>query len=171
MPQIMASILVLTQKDFHKLGALDPHQHRCVLDQIQRLERQAFPKHEAMKFDYELKKRNTILTIVVGGTSDVSERSLAVLAYMLHSRSRGTAALHKLCVVESARRRGIARRLLHQLKSNLRAQGCKNVELWVDEARLPARSLYTSLGFEITSHLPDYYAAGRHAVRMKASME
>jgi ribosomal protein S18 acetylase RimI-like enzyme len=167
----MASILVLTQKDLHKLGALEPHQRRCALDQIQRIERQVFPKHEAMQFDSELKKRNAVLTIVVGGASDVSERPLAVLAYMLHYRSRGTAALQKLCVAQSARRQGISRRLLQQLKSNLRAQGCDNVELWVDEERLPARSLYTSLGFEITSRLPNYYAAGRHALRMKASME
>ena len=168
----MATVLVLDMnlKPF-KLPA--PPQARDLLSQVRQLERQTFPKHEAMDFHHELCKRNMVLTIIIDTTAAPSPQTEppSVRAYMLHQRARSAATLHKLCVAETSRRRGLARNMLRHLLTDLQRQGCAVIQLWVDVNRVPARALYASLDFTVTSHLPDYYALGRHAVRMKVVVE
>lgn len=45
----------------------------------------------------------------------------------------------------------------------LRSQNCEQIQLWVDEMRMPARLLYAGLGF---NNVEDYYARGRTGIRM-----
>ena len=134
------------------------------LEQIRKVERRTFPKDEAMDFEMELKKRNTEITIVLGESDE--EAKPRVVAYMLYARLHGIALLQKICVLESYQRRGTARKMLSMLKTKLESQGCERLQLWVDMARKPARSLYASLGFRESDRSRDYYAPGRHGIKM-----
>ena len=134
------------------------------LEQIKKIERRTFPKDEAMDFETELKKRNTEMTVVLGERDgDAKPR---VVAYMLYARLHGITLLQKICVLERYQRRGIARKMLAMLKTKLENQGCERLQLWVDMARMPARSLYGSLGFREADRARDYYAPGRHGLKM-----
>lgn len=165
----MATIVVLWRNDSNKSRLTCAVERSTLVNQVKRIERQTFPKTEAMDFNHELKKRNVLLTLAID-ESGVTGESPIVLAYALHSRVRSTATLHKMCVTETARRQGIARDLLGRVHSKLASQNCGTVLLWVDVERLPALALYASLEFEVTSHLSDYYGPGRHAVQMKVSV-
>ena len=129
-----------------------------LLEQIKRIERRVFPKDEALDFDMELNKRNTEMTVVLGDAK--------VVAYMVYARLHGIALLHKICVLESYQRRGTARNMLVLLKEKLESQGLERLQLWVNMARKPARGLYESLGFREADRAKDYYAPGRHGIKM-----
>ncbi len=77
-----------------------------LLEQVKRAERRRFPRNEALDFDAELSKRNVHLTIVA---EDVTAPGPAgLVAYLVLTRTKSTAIVHKLCVLEQYRRRGIA---------------------------------------------------------------
>ena len=43
----------------------------------------------------------------------------------------------------------------------------KDIDLWVDEARIVARECYAKIGFERAGEVvPDYYGSGRNGIRM-----
>jgi ribosomal protein S18 acetylase RimI-like enzyme len=54
-----------------------------------------------------------------------------------------------LDVVESMRRRGIGRLLMHRALAHLSAQGCRGCWLTTDATNWPAQALYLALGFEV----------------------
>jgi ribosomal-protein-alanine acetyltransferase len=66
-------------------------------------------------------------------------------------------------VVPSARRRGIARRLLAGLLAEARARGAVEVFLEVRVDNEAARALYADEGFDEVGLRPGYYDAGRVA--------
>ena len=127
-------------------------------------ERKIFPHHEALDFDTELKKRNTMLIIIV--KEPLHSGSTALVAYSMVSRHKAVAFLHKICVLESYRRRGIASRILQMHRNQLEKQQCDKLLLWVDEERTPARSLYSSFGFSEANRVENYYAPGRTGIQM-----
>ncbi|MCJ1389246.1 hypothetical protein MMC18_002102 [Xylographa bjoerkii] len=133
-----------------------------LMDRIQKAERKTFPKGESLDFKQELRKTNTELMVVLFDVDD--KKSLA--AYMLYARLHKITLLHKVCVLENYRRQGLARNLLSRLRERLQCQGCEKLQLWVDEARQPARGLYESLGFEIVTRAEDYYSPGRTGLKM-----
>ncbi|MCJ1415790.1 hypothetical protein MMC32_002123 [Xylographa parallela] len=137
-------------------------QNLDLMDQIQKAERKTFPKGESLDIKQELRKANTELMVVLANTDH--EKSLA--AYMLYARLHKITLLHKVCVLEDYRRQGLARNLLLRLKGRLQRQGCEKLQLWVDEARQPARGLYDSLGFEVVTRAEDYYSPGRNGLQM-----
>ncbi|MCJ1315115.1 hypothetical protein MMC15_000431 [Xylographa vitiligo] len=132
-----------------------------LMDRIQKAERRTFPKGESLDIRQESQKANTELMVVLANTA---QKSLA--AYMLYARLHKITLLHKVCVLEDYRQQGLARNLLLRLRDRLQCQGCEKLQLWVDEARQPARGLYDSLGFEIVTRAEDYYSRGRNGLQM-----
>jgi ribosomal protein S18 acetylase RimI-like enzyme len=155
------------------ITALDPDMNSIdkvdqpvsLLTQVKRAEKKTFSRDEAMDFDMELKKRNTELIVVLEKNESLHVHEI-VSAYLLYARLHGVALLHKVCTLEGYQRQGIARRMLSRLKNNLQSQGCEKLQLWVDESRTPARSLYESLDFRITDRARDYYGPGRTGIKM-----
>ena len=137
-----------------------------LLDQVKRAERRTFPRDEAMDFDLELKKRNTELIAVLADPQSTEDCERSLAGYLVYARLHGIALLHKVCVLEGHQRQGIARSILSMLKDRLQSQGCERLQLWVDEARKPARALYESMGFKITDRARDYYGPGRTGIKM-----
>lgn len=60
----------------------------------------------------------------------------------------GVGAIHELVVDPEHQGRGLGRALLRRGMAYLRAQGCRQCELWVGEHNERARRLYRALGFE-----------------------
>ena len=139
-----------------------PHQN--ILDQIKRAEKRMFPRKEAFDFDTELKKRNAQLTVVLDTTKSASYPLLA--AYAVYVYTPSVALLHKVCVLEDYRRRGIAKKMLLSQHERLAHRGCGRIQLWVDEHRSSARQLYESISFETVGRVEDYYGPNRPALRM-----
>lgn len=64
------------------------------------------------------------------------------------------------------RRQGIAKALIESAQNQMQENGVKKVFLEVREGNLPARSLYSSLGFSDISVRKKYYPDGENAVIM-----
>ncbi|KAI9847135.1 MAG: hypothetical protein M1838_000992 [Thelocarpon superellum] len=152
---------------FRPLSSFSPKQRLNCLQAIKLIERKTFPTNEALDLDNELKKRNTVLLLAQGEQSVQAD----VVAYLIYARNRRLALLHKLCVVESFRRRGLAKLMLHHLHQTLLDQGCTQVQLWVDEARAPAKCLYDACGFEVVQCVENYYGPGRTGLKMILALE
>ncbi|KAL3480117.1 acyl-CoA N-acyltransferase [Aspergillus californicus] len=147
--------------DIHSLGK---PQALEMLSQITRIEKKTFPTSEAWPFGEELwrKKPNTRVLYV----ARASQGTQPLIAYALYVRQKGVALLHKVCVAEPYRRKGVGIQLMNYLRTRLENEGCQYVHLWVDKARQPARSLYAQSGFEEHEELVGYYAPGRNGIRM-----
>ena len=140
-----------------------------LLPQVGRTERKTFPSNEAIAFENELQKRNFELTLVVKITPAESQPEL--VAYVGIARMKGTALLHKMCVVKNFRCQGIATKVLLMRCEQLRLQGCNIIQLWVDESREPAKQLYGKLGFKLCQKIENYYASGRNGIRMTLQLQ
>lgn len=140
-----------------------------ILDRISRVEKKTFPSNEAFGFGEELWRKPN--TRVIYATAVNQGGRPAFIAYAVYVRQKGTALLHKVCVIEAYRRQGIGRQLMSYIQERLRKEGCQYVQLWVDQAREPARSLYVRMGFEERETIPDYYAPGRTGIRMVLDLE
>lgn len=157
----------LTIGDIHSLKRNEALE---ILDRISRAERKTFPANEAFGFGEHLwrKKPNTRVLYATraneGGRSDL-------VAYAMYVRQKGVALLHKVCVIEPYRRQGVGQQLTSYIQERLRKEGCQYVQLCVDQAREPARVLYTRSGFEEREVVPDYYAPGRTGIRMVLDLE
>lgn len=140
-----------------------------ILTKISRVEKKTFPTNEAFGFGEELwrKKPNTRVLYA----TQAREGKPELVAYAVYVRQKGVALLHKVCVVESYRRQGIATLLMSYIQERLRKEGCQYIQLWVDKAREQARALYQGCGFEEKEEIPDYYAPGRTGIRMTLDLE
>ncbi|KAJ5610765.1 Acyl-CoA N-acyltransferase [Penicillium lagena] len=153
----------LVISDIHSLKrneALD------ILSRITRVEKKTFPTNEAFGFGEDLwrKKPNTRVLYATDGGPEI-------IAYAVYVRQKGVALLHKVCVVSTHRRQGIGLQLMSYIQQRLRKEGCQSIQLWVDQAREPARALYVRCGFEEREVIPDYYAPGRTGIRMVLDLD
>ena len=139
-----------------------------LIRQVQQAEKKAFAKREAMDFSNELRKRNMDLVIIADDDGTYTPAVPRLVAYMVlvHLKAGNAVFLHKICVLEDYRRRGIARMILESQAERLKKQGSSKIQLWVDEGNLPARGLYKVLGFEEVSKINDYYNVGRTGIQM-----
>lgn len=158
----------LSLDDLHVQPSRSPPRAE-IIAWVKHAERRNFPRNEIFDFDTELKKRNTELTVVLS-ESQVPNTKI-VVAYLVFTRAQRTALLQKICVTEEHRRQGIAHRILWLQIEKLRSRNCERILLWVDEMRMPARSLYTGLGFENSDRVEDYYAPGRHGIQMALRLQ
>jgi ribosomal protein S18 acetylase RimI-like enzyme len=142
-----------------------------ILAQISRVEKKTFPTNEAFVFGEELwrKKPNTRVLYSTRVNEDTTGTDL--VAYAVYVRQKGVALLHKVCVIETYRRQGVGQQLMSYIQERLRKEGCQYIQLWVDQAREPARALYRRCGFEEREVIPDYYAPGRTGIRMVLDLE
>ncbi len=143
---------------------LETRKKEQILDVIKRVEKRTFPSNEALVFDQELKKRNTFLICVLEEEAARDRNELC--AYMVYTRTKRVVLLHKLCVLETHRRKGVARWMLNELYDGMRKSGCGSIEIWVDEAREPAKNLYSSCGFVQVMKVENYYSPGRTGLKM-----
>lgn len=95
------------------------------------------------------------------------EQAGRVIGYAVTVCMRDTVLLHKLCVVEGFRGRGLGRLMVQQVIAQRQAQGPGRVVLWVDEARRAARRVYEYSGFEEIERVEDYYGPGRRGIKMQ----
>jgi ribosomal protein S18 acetylase RimI-like enzyme len=162
----MSSTLV--HSDIHSLKRNEASE---ILAQISRVEKKTFPTNEAFVFGEELwrKKPNTRVLYSTRVNDDATRPSL--VAYAVYVRQKGIALLHKVCVIEAYRRQGVGQQLMSFIQERLRKEGCQYIQLWVDQAREPARALYRRCGFEEREVIPDYYAPGRTGIRMVLDLE
>ncbi|KAL3459920.1 acyl-CoA N-acyltransferase [Aspergillus heterothallicus] len=159
----------LTISDIHSLGQSKALE---VLAQIARAEKKTFPSSEVFPFGEELwrKKPNTRV-LYVTWTPKKTQSHSPLIAYAVYARQKGTAWVHKVCVAEEYRGKGVGTQLMAYIRARLQREGCQYVYLWVDKAREPARSLYLRTGFEEHEELPDYYAPGRNGIKMVLDLE
>lgn len=163
----MANVIIKSLHTGEKL----PLAKDDLIRQVQYVEKKTFPRREAMDFDTEIHKRNVDLVIIVDDADAPGVFTPArpiLVAYMVfaHLKAGKAVLLHKICVSEDYRRRGIARIVLETQAERLKKQGCTKIQLWVDEGNMPARILYKVLGFEEVSRVNDYYAVGRTGIQM-----
>ena len=153
------------------------------------IERASFDKNEAMHIAHEVGLPWTTLLcaspILQDGIADDTfsrpefrPREACVVGYAVLQEFRVTSnafaalqppsvLLAKLAVEASRRRRGIGKALLAAAVGHAHARRATTVKLHVDEANLPARVLYASMGFVVEGErLEDYYETGRHAIEM-----
>ncbi|KAJ5689642.1 hypothetical protein N7462_004034 [Penicillium macrosclerotiorum] len=160
----------LAHSDIHSLKR---NQALEILAQIARVEKKTFPTNEAFSFAEELwrKKPNTRVLYTTPATTGRPVAPSEVVAYAVYVRQKGVALLHKVCVVEAYRRQGVGQLLMSYIQERLRNEGCQYIQLWVDQARVPARALYCRCGYKEKEVIPDYYAPGRTGIRMVLDLE
>ncbi|RYN57084.1 hypothetical protein AA0118_g7964 [Alternaria tenuissima] len=149
-------------KDF---STLPPKTRSTVADKVAKLERKVFPAIEHFNYDVELKKKNTGLLLVF--KEDDTDK---LIAYLVYQRMKRLAWLHKLCVIEQERGRGIGKALIYYLRRQMGKGGCNKIFLWVDESRGHARALYDLCGFQQSECRPDYYGPGRTALKLELEL-
>ncbi|TKA69942.1 hypothetical protein B0A49_09953 [Cryomyces minteri] len=139
-----------------EIVSLNTSTQQRLLSEVVRAEKKTFRSSEAFDFEAELKKRNTHLVLATKTVGD-SEK---LCAYLVYLRMKRVTLIHKVCVLAEHRRQGIGKTLISFLRVRLKREGCDEMRLWVDEARKPAVSLYTSCAFEQISASPNYYGPG-----------
>ncbi|KAK1310316.1 hypothetical protein QJS10_CPA08g00966 [Acorus calamus] len=133
----------------------------CDVEEIVRLERRIFPKHESLSESLirELKKRNSGLIFAKIGEE--------IAGYAMYSfNSSLCASITKLAVKEEYRGQGLGEALLNAAIQKCRTRKIQRVCLHVDPVRTPAVSLYNKLGFQIDHLIEGYYSSDRNAYRM-----
>ncbi|KAH7085060.1 acyl-CoA N-acyltransferase [Paraphoma chrysanthemicola] len=143
-------------------SSLSPKERSNAADQVAKLERKIFPSNEGFDYDIELKKKNTGLLLTY--KEDAQDQ---VVAYLVYQRMKRLVWLHKLCVVEQERQKGLGRSLIQALCGQVQGSGGESILLWVDEHRSPARRLYDASGFTQIEARQDYYAPGRAGLKME----
>ncbi|KAF2490722.1 hypothetical protein BU16DRAFT_585108 [Lophium mytilinum] len=155
----LSKTVPVTQADSFRitdLAVFKPKDQQRLLTEVKRIEKKTFPSSEAFDFDTELKKRNTKVTLAVveeGGSTEV-------VGYLVFLRMKRIVLLHKICVSQANRQRGIAKAMVLSLRSRQEKEGADCIQLWVDEDRTAARALYASLGFCQLDRCTDYYGPG-----------
>ncbi|KAF2266599.1 acetyltransferas-like protein [Lojkania enalia] len=147
------------------LASISSSDRQSFVEMVSKIEKKSFPASEAFDFNTELRKKNVRMVLAVQ-----SDESTRVIGYLVYLRMKRLAFLHKICVVEHERGKGVAGYLMHSLFQQLKKTGCCNVQLWVDENRTPARALYESYGFQQIDRCIDYYGPGRTALKMQSSI-
>lgn len=143
-----------------------------VVDEIVKMERRIFPKHESMasSFFQELNKLNCGLLYAICPTGESAQPSAdnnTVAGYVMYSwPSCLLGSINKLAVRESCRRQGYGEALLRTAIEKCRTRNIQRLSLHVDPLRVDALSLYKKLGFKIDTLIHSYYSQDRHAYRM-----
>ena len=146
----------------HSLPSKTSKTTEDIISAIQALERKTFPSSESLQIAQETQKRKTHLLYAQFSIT-------TIVGYLIYINTSSGLRIHKVCVTESFRRQGIATMLIGRVVEVARKRG-KDIDLWVDEARIVARQCYTKLGFEeVGEVVTDYYGPGRNGIRMALS--
>lgn len=137
------------------------------LAQLRAIERKSFPANEVFDFNVGLVGKHNTQIIYASLRSDGDDTPVA---YAVLVRWRSVILLQKLCVMARFRGRGIGKIMMLEVMSQARKTRCNAIELWVDMSRTVARGLYASCGFKEVQSVEDYYARGRHGIRMRLDL-
>ncbi|KAI4385017.1 hypothetical protein MLD38_003090 [Melastoma candidum] len=141
---------------------------RRIVEDIVRIEKKLFPKHESLakSFEDELRKRNSGLLYMA--SSDDGE----VIGYAMYSFPTSlSASITKLAVKENHQRRGHGEALLRAAVDKCRTRKVQSVVLHVDPLRTQALNLYEKVGFKVDGLIEGYYSPDRNAYRMILDLE
>jgi len=95
----------------------------------------------------------------------------SVGGYLIYWVAAGELQIHKICVGEELRRRGVGSLLMDRMIDLASREGANLCSLEVGRSNLGARRLYENFGFEITDIRPKYYLeSGDDAMVMCADM-
>ena len=102
----------------------------------------------------------------------IAKETDALLGYCVLLCMGEEADITNVCTAPEARGKGVATEMLTVLMEEGLSRGVKEFFLEVREGNVPARSLYTKLGFEEIGLRKNYYEEPReHAVLMKYTLE
>ncbi|KAJ8467664.1 hypothetical protein OPV22_030216 [Ensete ventricosum] len=150
------------------ISELDPLKDAAaVVEEIVRLERKIFPKHESLSksFHDELRKKNS--GVMYLKTNKGKEGEEEIVGYVMYSWiSSLCASITKLAVKEGHRRQGHGEALLKAAIQRCRRRKVQRICLHVDPTRIDALCLYRKLGFQIDELIRQYYSPERNAYRM-----
>ncbi|ONK73708.1 uncharacterized protein A4U43_C04F34440 [Asparagus officinalis] len=147
---------------------LDPRKCPEAIEEVVRLEKKIFPKHESLSgsFHEELRKKNCGLIYAKLGKGEGGGQE-EVVGYVMYSWvSSLCASIAKLAVKENHRKHGYGEALLRAAIQKCRTRKIQRVCLHVDPTRTPAVSLYNKLGFQVDELIECYYSSDRSAYRM-----
>ncbi|XP_061356915.1 uncharacterized protein LOC133301304 isoform X1 [Gastrolobium bilobum] len=144
------------------------------VEEIVKLERKIFPKHESLAsfFEDELRKKNSGLLYLhadgelVGYVMYSWPSSLYASITKLAEASASVCHILVLLVKEQWRRQGHGEALLKAAIQKCRARKVSRLMLHVDPLRTPALNLYKKHGFQVDSLIEGYYSSDRNAYRM-----
>jgi ribosomal-protein-alanine acetyltransferase len=132
------------------------------LSRIVAIERQCFGEDawpRALFENYASSRSRLFLVAVVENT---------IAGYAVASVERGRTELDSIAVARRYRGRGIARRLLADIRRKVIGAGVTTMALMVRTDNTQAIRLYRQLGFIRTRTVPAYYEDGAAAWRMRA---
>lgn len=127
------------------------------LNECWRLDQRCFSDGEAYDretFRYLLSHDQSVCAKVI----TVRGEMIAFLVGMIESDGAGHVVA--LGVGPEFRRRGFARRLMHEIESRFFDKGVQTVRLEVRTTNLAAQNLYFNLGYKIIRRMPRYYTNG-----------
>lgn len=137
-----------------------------IITAIQSLERKTFPSSESLTIQTEISKRNTYILV-----ARLPGSTVPVIGYLIYINTFAGLRIHKVCVGEKFRRRGVAKKLIQCVCDTAKKTG-KDIDLWVDENRIGAIQCYTTCGFrQVADVVVDYYGPARNGIRMIWSPE
>lgn len=145
--------------------------NHLIMEQILRLERRIFPKHESLvpSFHHQLSRKNSglLYALLPPPTPQNPSPQVVVAGYIIYTFTSSLAAsIIKLAVRESCRKQGYGEALLKAAIDKCRTRAVSRVILHVDPAREAAMCLYKKMGFKIDAVVQSYYAPHRDAYRM-----
>lgn len=147
---------------FKGFASLPPKNRPTIAEKVARLEKKVFPTSEAFDYNVELRKKNTGVILAFKETDSDN-----LVAYLVYQRMKRLVWLHKLCVVEQEREKGLGKNLVRFLACEMKKGGCQSIQLWLDDNRKPAKALYASCGFQQVDYRNNYYAPGRAGLKME----
>lgn len=100
----------------------------------------------------------------------VARRGGRLIGYSLAEIDGEEAELVSIAVAPGERRRGVGETLLRATLRRLRRAGCALCRLSVRTSNTGALRLYEKLGFRPVRRIPNYYADGAEALRMKKAL-
>jgi GNAT superfamily N-acetyltransferase len=134
-----------------EFSELDGPERALMLPAVQSLEKKTFPAKEAQAITSDtISKANCIIA---------ATPSTVLLGYAISVRWQHLLP-HKICISKSYRRQGIGKWLLHKVANYARSSHCRAMDLWVDEGRHAARSLYLTTGFVEQQQVEDCFCRG-----------
>ncbi|KAK8936978.1 hypothetical protein KSP39_PZI011837 [Platanthera zijinensis] len=147
---------------------LDPRKCSELVEEIARMERKIFPKHESLarSLNQDLSRKNngyvmySWISSLCASITKLAGAKTPNLFFFL------TISIDRDAVRESYRRQGHGEALLKAAIQKCRRGRVQQVCLHVDPERIPALSLYQKLDFQIDDLVESYYSVDRNAYRM-----